>query len=447
MKVIFRTGVMLLKQDGIATFVRRTVKWAREYMKWCALGVQSYLFGHVDSCRGRIKLKKLRRETSIDGYVKFIRIMGGIEYCEENTQQYKILNENEKIEVVLPRCFEERENEKKTLVDSPLIYFTIFVEVDIYGDTNLISKKNIALSDMYYMDKGKNRYDIEGGCLVSSSRKGKWIRVAYKTTEEIVDTAIYCVGLACKNYFHFTFEILSRLAFIDTVEEYLPYPILVDAAALSIPQLKDLFDRINICQHPIIPVEQYSRVHVRRLLYVSRNLWMPPNFRLGTVVTERDYMFSNSVVGNIRKRILNECGETDKTLCKKIYLSRRNCQNQRLVNADEIEKIFSDYGFQIIFPEELSFKEEVEIFHNADIIVGATGAAFTNIVYCREGAKVGIIIPSSNDVYFFSNIANMVGVEFTVLGADIVTKGSYTSLDSFVLDADKCKRFVHAVAE
>lgn len=67
------------------------------------------------------------------------------------------------------------------------------------------------------------------------------------------------------------------------------------------------------------------------------------------------------------------------------------------------------------------------------------------MAFCHEGAKVGIIIPSANDSYFFSNIANMVNVEFIILGADIVKKEKFYSLDTFVLNPDKCRRFIQYI--
>lgn len=445
MNNVFGAGVEFLKKEGICKFIIRTIRWIPEYAAWWKLWLRSFFFEHADSYRGKVKRRYLQDEADIDANAKYSKIMGGMEYCRLYKQPYKILNQGEKIEVVLPKCFEEREKIRKTVFDSPPIYLTTFTGVEVYGNTNLLSKDDIALSDMYYLDKGRNRYDLEGGCIVSCHKKGKWIRVAYKKSDVVIDKAINCVGLACKNYYHFTVEIISRLAFADEFDEYRELPVLVDEAALRIPQMKDLFDRVNVYHHMIIPVGHCSQVHVKELVYVSRNLWMPPNFRSDIVTTAEDYLISRSVVDNIRNRILPDRAGTEGSAYKRIYLSRRNCSVQRLINADEIEKIFSDQGYQIVFTEELTFDEEVAVFYGADVIVGATGAAFTNMIYCHEGAKLGIIIPSENDVYFFSNIANMLNVEFVVLGADVVQKDKYASRDVFALDSEKCKRFIEYV--
>lgn len=442
---VFQAGVNYYKQNGVGKFFIRIVKWVPEYLVWKKAMIHGYFFEHVDFYREYIQFKYLKKDNPLYQYIKIRKIKGGMEFCQQHKQKYEVINCGEKIEVVAPECFEERE-EIRYVFDSPPIYLTVFQDIEIYGATNLISKGEVALSDVYARDRGKNRYEIEGGGIISCSKEGKSISVVYRNSDKIVEEAINCFGWACNNYFHFTFEILSRLVFVDDIyEEYRSLPILVDQASLNISQMKDLLERVNIYHHPIIPVEKYNRVHVKKLIYISRNLWMPPNFKPGTVTMPEDYMFSRSVADNIRKRVLCEGAKLGESPYKKIFLSRRQCKVQRLTNSVEIEQIFADSGYQIVFPEEMSFDEEVAVFNQADVIAGATGAAFTNIVFCHEGAKVVVITPSSNDAYFFSNIANMVKTQFIVLGADIVKKEKYTSLDTFSLNTNKCKRFIKSM--
>ena len=108
-----------------------------------------------------------------------------------------------------------------------------------------------------------------------------------------------------------------------------------------------------------------------------------------------------------------------------------------------MERCFKENGFGIVYPEELSFEEEVRVFQRAEVIVGPTGAALTNVVYCKEGTLIAVIAPLSHKSYFFSNIAYMVGAKFMLLGADMVLKGMAESMDTFCLDMDKCRRFLN----
>lgn len=440
-------GISYLRKEGFGKFIKRIVRWLPEYLTWARIWTRTWLCGHVDIYNRLYALHKLKKESKVDSCVKFREIEGGLAFCQKTGQPYEILNDGEKIEVVQTAYFEKR-GEKKILFDSPPIYLTVFQEVDVYGATNLLTIGNTALSDMAYIDRGKNRYEIEAGCIIGMQKGGRWLQAAYHATDTVIDRAIHCIGWACTNYYHFMFEILSRLAYVDGRDEYRDFPILMDAGALAIPQMKDMFDRVNVYRHPVISVSEYERVHVRQLVYVSRNVWIPPGMRRGIAAGAEDYRLSRSVADHIRDRVLDQSLQAKRTLAgRKIFLSRRDCKVQRLENMEEIEQIFVESGYQTVFPGEMSFEEQVAVFHNADVVVGVTGAAFTNIVFCHEGAQVGMIFSDNDPAYDFANIANMVKVKFIALGADLVKKGEQISLETFSLNPEKCRRFIRTIEE
>ena len=50
-------------------------------------------------------------------------------------------------------------------------------------------------------------------------------------------------------------------------------------------------------------------------------------------------------------------------------------------------------GFTVYKVGELNFFEQIYLFQNAKIVIGAHGAAFTNLIFCKENTKVLDIIP------------------------------------------------------
>ena len=64
---------------------------------------------------------------------------------------------------------------------------------------------------------------------------------------------------------------------------------------------------------------------------------------------------------------------------------------------------------------------------NASVVVGPTGAALTNLVYCQPNTKAICLISTNWNLGYFSNIAHQVGVELKYIisnydeneGADI----------------------------
>ena len=83
---------------------------------------------------------------------------------------------------------------------------------------------------------------------------------------------------------------------------------------------------------------------------------------------------------------------------KKIFLDRsqskyNHCQ---IRNPNIIKYLVIKKKFQIYKPEFLSFKKQVNLFKSSSTIIGAHGAAFSNIIFCKPGTKIIEIIPADH---------------------------------------------------
>jgi capsular polysaccharide biosynthesis protein len=54
----------------------------------------------------------------------------------------------------------------------------------------------------------------------------------------------------------------------------------------------------------------------------------------------------------------------------------------------EIWAQLQNRGFESVKCEKLSVQEQAEVFSSAEVVVGAHGAALTNLVFCRPGTRV-----------------------------------------------------------
>ncbi|TNE35798.1 MAG: glycosyltransferase family 61 protein, partial [Alphaproteobacteria bacterium] len=77
---------------------------------------------------------------------------------------------------------------------------------------------------------------------------------------------------------------------------------------------------------------------------------------------------------------------TPKFDCRRLYLSRQKVSSRHILNNEELEEYLSSQGFFIFYPEEFSFGEQIAAFQRAEVIVGAKGAAFTNLIFCSQNA-------------------------------------------------------------
>ena len=73
---------------------------------------------------------------------------------------------------------------------------------------------------------------------------------------------------------------------------------------------------------------------------------------------------------------------------RKIFIGRGGAEHRALIHEGKIAAMLSGRGFESVKCEKLSVQEQANIFGSAEVVVGAHGAALTNLVFCRPGTPV-----------------------------------------------------------
>jgi hypothetical protein len=76
---------------------------------------------------------------------------------------------------------------------------------------------------------------------------------------------------------------------------------------------------------------------------------------------------------------------------RKIYLSRNRYPRRRLLNEEELIPDLLAHGYSIIYPEQLSFLEQIALFSQATHVVGNMGAAFSNLAFSPQAVRVLVL--------------------------------------------------------
>jgi capsular polysaccharide biosynthesis protein len=61
---------------------------------------------------------------------------------------------------------------------------------------------------------------------------------------------------------------------------------------------------------------------------------------------------------------------------------------RRMVNEAELIERLRELGFEIVEPQNLTMREQIEMFSSAELVVGPSGSAMFNVVFCEPGTKV-----------------------------------------------------------
>ena len=145
------------------------------------------------------------------------------------------------------------------------------------------------------------------------------------------------------------------------------------------------------------------------------------------------------LVADSSARYLHEFGQNSVQKIKlnkkltRIFIGRSGRRN--LINYKECLDFFNKLGFVEVFPHRLSYREKLELFANAEYIVGPGSSGFSNVIYCRK--LKGLIkfynVSRHTDMYL-TKLANSMSVPlYLVLGKEVISWLILTILSILVI--------------
>ena len=369
------------------------------------------------------------------------------EYCQKNNCEYRIV-ENEKIRPVYLAGYYERSEEEIRQYAAPEIYVAKISKGNIIGRCGAIWVKGKCLLDIVAQDK-ENRVDYIAYPVCYQYRGRLYYRYKYKLHKNKIKKGIFLCCVAPFNYYHFLIETLSRIICMEEIVEDKEIPLLVDEMIFSYPQMEEALGKINKYHRPVIKINSEELYEVEELIYPSMNTWFPVNVKTGMRNHAKDFLISGSALINLRDAFLREvCLEEEECVWgKKIYLSRRKSEFSRLINEEKIESLFRASGFDIVYPEEMSFQEQIKLFTNAEMVAGVSGGAFANIIFCGEGTLIICIIPQECQFYLYSTMAYFLNLKYVFLDSTFVNRGENYALSQAMLEEDYCRRFLQSLTD
>ena len=86
-----------------------------------------------------------------------------------------------------------------------------------------------------------------------------------------------------------------------------------------------------------------------------------------------------------------------------------------MVNEEEILTLLTQQDFKKVVLSGKSIREQAEIFNEAEVVIGAHGAGFTNLVFCEKGTKVLEFIPPVWDAMAYFHLSAIAGLNHALL--------------------------------
>ena len=222
------------------------------------------------------------------------------------------------------------------------------------------------------------------------------------------------------NYWHFTFESLDCVYLMEKAGFQGKY--IYNARSFT----KDLLLSIGISPDRLIATEdlELHKVYVFETLYdINHEQILPVDH-------------SDKVIPQMA-RLLQSNLKRDSRLPKKLYIKRIGVR--KLLNGEDIAV---KNGYTVIVPEEYSVREQMDLFHNADIILCPHGANSTNFIYMREGAVFAEIFSDRWHMRLNGQHCKHLGIHYLEMEGPAHDDGSLPQFLDYTVKEESLQRFI-----
>jgi len=215
---------------------------------------------------------------------------------------------------------------------------------------------------------------------------------------EFIDRGLMMFGVQSGNYGHWFLEYLPRMLAFDSELCGEDFSIVVDA---NMPQSHlDSLNLLNSRKRAVVTLQPNQRVVFSTLGMAPVPAFFPLDVEEGVAY---DTVWPRDIFSQLKAKILagleSEAFVFSKT-SSRLFLSRRSFNSRQLVNEVELQKLLHDFGFTTIYPETMTFSQQVNAFQSASIVVGSCSSALTNAIFCNSGARIVALINDCLDFNF-----------------------------------------------
>ena len=215
--------------------------------------------------------------------------------------------------------------------------------------------------------------------------------------------------LSYTNYYHFTIDQMVPIfcVYKNLIEDNPNFKIkLISSGKLSRSFQKEYLDLL-FKDYNLIELDYSIRTHTNNVIFPSRI---------------RDKFFYNvNTIKEFVKHIKNNLRLIDGSK-KNYFISRGDAKTRKVLNEKELIGKLEKYGFEVICLTQFSIRQQIEIFHNAAIIISPHGAANTNIIFSENSSLIELFPTNEHRYGHYLNLSVVFGNNYYSSIAEKVEK-------------------------
>jgi capsular polysaccharide biosynthesis protein len=240
------------------------------------------------------------------------------------------------------------------------------------------------------------------------------------------------------NYYHWLTEYLGRYYLLEKSKFKPDFYILSDNLSFQ----KQYIELLGIDQDRILHIESNIVIQADEIIVPSFiNNWEYVKFR-GYESYQKQWL--PNWIGNIYREKL-KLGKTE-SKNNRIYISRAFSDYRKIENEQEIIEVLKSRGFGIYCLENMSVKEQIDLFSNASIVLGAHGAGLSNIYFCPQNTMVCELFGQYYHNSSYSMLSNVLGLKYTyIVGKTKHIKNVHPQKENMYISLEQLEIFLGAI--
>lgn len=300
------------------------------------------------------------------------------------------------------------ENNAYIEVISPKVELVEFKDHTISGScSGFINGKYLYIER--YCNEDNENANYNSGSILSHNNSFSLIIESEIST---VDSGFFLIGNGSWNYYHWVIEILPKLQVYLELGLYKEnVKLLVSDSVSGNENFKFLLESmLGEIKVDIIFVSSTFNLkvnHMYHLTPINNLLFNEREIGLANNMLHLRYESLSFVTSRILRAIT--LNNNDFFCADRIFLARKMC-GVREYNQNDIIPLLLKYDFKIIYMEDHKIEQQILLFKNAKYIVGASGAAWTNLIFCNSSCRALTWLPESvKNFPAFSTLAKFAG--------------------------------------
>jgi capsular polysaccharide biosynthesis protein len=237
-----------------------------------------------------------------------------------------------------------------------------------------------------------------------------YLKKCYK--KELVNNLIIPLAFYLDwNYYHWLMEAILRLSTQDK-ETLKKAKIVLNKPILNFQEesLKFLFDLSN------------EQIHCQQnKVLKASTILLAPFQHIRNSQTQRTNLYNPTVIQKVNALASSKAIKSN--TAKKIIISRESATERRIANIHLLLEEFKD--FELIQLENKTFEEQVNLFHNAEVIIATHGAGLTNLLWATQKLVLIELFPKERlirDAFYFFQITSALKINHHVFIYDSVNR-------------------------